>query len=130
MKNYIDDIEKSSELLKILGDRTRLTIFSLLKIRELCVCELTALLDVSQPAISQHLRKLKLLNIVKERKQGQWVYYSLRQPEDNEKMLQAVTVNLPDVGELIARLNEEETSCKVEEIKSVPNNSEVLTYKK
>ncbi|WP_132767621.1 ArsR/SmtB family transcription factor [Tepidibacillus fermentans] len=86
-----------AELLKILGDKTRLTLFSLLKVRELCVCELTELLDVSQPAISQHLRKLKLLNLVKERKQGQWVYYSLRVPEESDPLRKAIIELLPDL---------------------------------
>lgn len=120
-------IEKSAELLKIFGDKTRLTIFSLLKIREMCVCELTALLNVSQPAISQHLRKLKLLNIVKERKSGQWVYYSLRDPHSDEELLKAIINQLPDVTELLNKLNEENTSCKVEEIKKVPLQTKNLT---
>ncbi len=113
MKDYQTKVEQNAELLKILGDKTRLTIFSLLKIRELCVCELTELLNVSQPAISQHLRKLKLLHIVKERKEGQWVYYSLRDPNEEEVLLKAIIEHLPDVGELMDKLNAEDISCKV-----------------
>ncbi|WP_068725371.1 ArsR/SmtB family transcription factor, partial [Tepidibacillus decaturensis] len=101
---HFSELEEIAELLKILGDKTRLTLFSLLKARELCVCELTELLDVSQPAISQHLRKLKLLNLVKERKQGQWVYYSLRKPNEDETMLQTVIEHLPDLTEWLTSL--------------------------
>lgn len=117
MNDQISQVDKTSELLKLLGDKTRLTIFSLLKIRELCVCEITTLLDVSQPAISQHLRKLKLLNLVNERKKGQWVYYSLRMPNDDEKMLRAIIDQLPDLTYMINSLDSEETSCKIKDIK-------------
>lgn len=116
MNDSINQVEKTSELLKILGDKTRLTIFSLLKIRELCVCELTALLDVSQPAISQHLRKLKLLDLVNERKKGQWVYYSLKMPNE-DKMLKAIIDQLPDLTNIANLLDSEETSCKIQDIK-------------
>lgn len=129
MNDQISQVEKTSELLKILGDKTRLTIFSLLKIRELCVCELTTLLDVSQPAISQHLRKLKLLNLVNERKKGQWVYYSLRMPNDDEKMLGAIIDQLPDLSNFIKSLDNEETSCKILDIKNKSLVTKDLTLK-
>ncbi|WP_339060020.1 metalloregulator ArsR/SmtB family transcription factor [Tepidibacillus marianensis] len=109
---HLSELEETAELLKILGDKTRLTLFSLLKMRELCVCELTELLDISQPAISQHLRKLKLLNLVKERKQGQWVYYSLRQPKENNLMLKAIIEQLPDLKECLKSLDVGKT-CKL-----------------
>jgi len=101
LKNCVEQVTDLAELFKILGDKTRLMIFSLLKVKELCVCELNEILDVSQPAISQHLRKLKLYNLVKERKSGQWVYYSIRTPDDDEEMLKAIIENLPDVSNLL-----------------------------
>ncbi len=113
MKEYTEQIDIYAQLLKILGDRTRMTIFSLLKVRELCVCELTDLLEVSQPAISQHLRKLKLLNVVKERKNGQWVYYSLREPKENERMLKAIIEHLPDLTDALKELDQKGISCKI-----------------
>lgn len=129
MNESINQVEKTAELLKLLGDKTRLTIFSLLKIKELCVCELTALLDVSQPAISQHLRKLKLLNLVNERKKGQWVYYSLRAPHEDDKMLKAIIDQLPDLTYMINSLDSEETSCKIQNIKNESNFTKDLTLK-
>lgn len=77
MDTVIDDISETASLLKLLGDKTRLTILSCLKERELCVCELVDLLKISQPAMSQHLKKLRLAGIIRERKQGTWVYYRL-----------------------------------------------------
>lgn len=66
-----------AEHLKLLGDKSRLTILALLKEQDLCVCDIREILDMSQPNISQHLRKLKSAGLVNERRRGQWVYYSL-----------------------------------------------------
>jgi ArsR family transcriptional regulator len=69
--------DQLAECNKALGDKTRLRILSLLKTNELCVCELVEILKMTQPAISQHMRKLKNAKLVKERRKGQWVLYSL-----------------------------------------------------
>ena len=53
------EIERAANVLKLLGDKTRLTIVGILKQRECCVCELLEVFGTSQPSISQHLRKLK-----------------------------------------------------------------------
>jgi len=71
------EIEETADVLKLLGDKNRLTIIALLNERELCVCEIVDILKTSQPNISQHMRKLKDGGLVKESKKGQWVYYSL-----------------------------------------------------
>lgn len=65
-------------VLKALADKTRLRILSLLAVQSLCVCELTEILALSQPAVSQHLRRLKDAGLVGEDKRKQWVYYELR----------------------------------------------------
>ncbi len=72
-----DQLAEMAELLKLLGDRTRLAILGLLQERELCVGDIVDLLGTSQPNASQHLRKLKSAGLVQETKRGQWVYYSL-----------------------------------------------------
>ncbi|MDQ1914009.1 metalloregulator ArsR/SmtB family transcription factor [Paenibacillus sp. GD4] len=66
-----------SEHFKMLGDKSRLTILALLKERELCVCEIVEIMRMSQPNVSQHLRKLKAAGLVFENRKGQWIYYSL-----------------------------------------------------
>lgn len=71
------DWEQLAECHKALGDKTRLRILSLLNAEELCVCELVEILQMTQPAVSQHMRKLKNAKLVKERRKGQWVFYSL-----------------------------------------------------
>ncbi|MBM1206672.1 MULTISPECIES: metalloregulator ArsR/SmtB family transcription factor [Pseudomonas] len=65
-------------LFKCLADDTR-TKITLLVVNEgeLCVCELTAALDLSQPKISRHLALLRSSGLLMDRRQGQWVYYRL-----------------------------------------------------
>lgn len=62
--------------LKALSDMTRLKILKLILERELNVCELARLLNISQPAVSQHLRRLKAVGLATEDRRGQWIYYS------------------------------------------------------
>ncbi|MCE0463236.1 MULTISPECIES: metalloregulator ArsR/SmtB family transcription factor [Pseudomonas] len=66
------------DIFKALADDTR-TRIALLVAREgeLCVCELTAALDLSQPKISRHLAQLRHAGLLSDRRQGQWVYYRL-----------------------------------------------------
>ncbi|MFO7172184.1 MAG: metalloregulator ArsR/SmtB family transcription factor [Bacillota bacterium] len=68
-------MEEHIRLLKTLADPTRLKILKLVLAEELCVCELQSLLSISQPAVSQHLAKLKAAGLVRERKAGMWTYY-------------------------------------------------------
>lgn len=66
-----------SDNFKIFGDSTRLKIMYALSQKELCVCDVAAVLDMSQSAISHQLRLLRSKNLVKFRKNGKMVYYSL-----------------------------------------------------
>lgn len=66
-----------ADLFKVFGDSTRARIICALSISELCVCDLSALLDMSQSAVSHQLRTLKQARIVKNRRSGKVVYYSL-----------------------------------------------------
>jgi len=66
-----------SELFKALADETRTKILYLLTQRELCVCDLAFILEMSLPAVSHHLRLLKTLRLVSTRREGKQVFYSL-----------------------------------------------------
>ncbi|WP_229360257.1 metalloregulator ArsR/SmtB family transcription factor [Ferrimonas sediminicola] len=67
---------------KLLSDETRLRCVLLLVRRgELCVCELVEALNESQPKISRHLASLRSQGLLKDRRQGQWVYYSLAEAQ-------------------------------------------------
>jgi len=64
-------------ILKAISDETRLKIVSYLSQGSFCGCELVELLQMSQPAVSQHLKRLREAGLTIEEKKGRWVYYSL-----------------------------------------------------
>ena len=66
-----------AELFKIFGDSTRVKILYALLQNELCVCDIASLLDVTQSAVSHQLRVLKASKLVKFRREGKVVFYSL-----------------------------------------------------
>ncbi len=68
----------ADDLFRALADATRLRCLVLLQREgELCVCELTHALDVSQPKISRHLAQLREAGLVADRREGLWVHYRL-----------------------------------------------------
>jgi ArsR family transcriptional regulator, arsenate/arsenite/antimonite-responsive transcriptional repressor len=94
--NSIVELEKAANVLKLLGDKTRLTIIGILKLRECCVCEFLEVFDTSQPSISQHLRKLKDAGLVNEKRRGQWIYYSLNQQSELIGFIEDILEHVPD----------------------------------
>ena len=73
-----------AELFKIFGDSTRINILNALTISEMCVCDIAAALNMTQSAISHQLRVLKQSKLVKYRKEGKIVYYSLDDQHVNQ----------------------------------------------
>jgi len=63
-------------VMKSVADPTRVRILKLLENGEMCVCQVIAILEFNQSTISKHLFLLKMARLVKERKEGKWVYYS------------------------------------------------------
>lgn len=70
-------MKKIAEFYKALGDETRLKIVEMLSEQEMCVCEIIARLNMSQPAVSHHLKILRQAGVVKDSRDGKWIYYSL-----------------------------------------------------
>ena len=66
-----------------LADKTRLRLLSLMRSEEICVNSFTELLGDSQPKISRHLAYLRGAGIVQTRRDGKWMYYSIRWPDDD-----------------------------------------------
>ena len=66
-----------SEFFKVFGDSTRIKILQALTINEMCVCDISNLLSMTQSAISHQLKILRMSRLVKYRKEGKVVYYSL-----------------------------------------------------
>src|SRR5690606_17633131 len=80
-------------IFKCLADETRARVALLVALKgELCVCELTAALEESQPKISRHLALLRSAGLLVDRRQGQWVYYRLHPhlPDWVHEMLNSV----------------------------------------
>lgn len=78
--------KKQSNFFKALADETRLRILKLLEVREMCVCEIMVALDLTQPTASHHLGLLENAGLIKDRKEGKWVFYSIADPELLKKM--------------------------------------------
>jgi len=76
-----EQIDALTDHFKLLNEESRLKILLLLHERELCVHDLTALLDMNQPAVSHQLSELRNRGIIARRKEGRVVYYS---PDDHE----------------------------------------------
>ena len=72
-----EEYNRLASLFKLFGDGTRVQMLHALEQREMCVCDLAALLGVTKSAVSHQLKALRLANLVKFRREGQIVYYSL-----------------------------------------------------
>ncbi len=77
LRGRLIEVAGLSEIFKVLSDETRTELLYLLSLKEMCVCDLADVMEMSMPAISHHLRLLKALRLVKYRKAGKQVYYSL-----------------------------------------------------
>jgi ArsR family transcriptional regulator len=71
------------KIFKALGDRNRLRILKMLEARPLCVCEITAVLGIAQSSVSRHLGILRDAGLVDDKKDGQWMIYSLARGGDD-----------------------------------------------
>ena len=72
-----EHIKDLAEFYRVFGDATRIKILCVLLEEEMCVCDLAAVLKMTQSAISHQLRVLKQMKLVKNRREGKTVYYSL-----------------------------------------------------
>jgi len=73
----LQEYAKTAERLKALAEPTRLQILEMLDQEEMCVCEMIERLNMSQPAVSHHLKILRQAELITDRKEGKWVFYSL-----------------------------------------------------
>ena len=88
LRNSLVDVAGLSELFRALADETRTRILYLLSERELCVCDLAHLLELSLPAVSHHLRLLRMMRLVRPRRNGKQVFYTL----DDDHVLSLIRV--------------------------------------
>ncbi len=94
-------MKELTTIFKALSDETRLRIVKLLEKGELCVCDIVAALDIIQPKASFHLGVLWEAGLIKDRKQGKWIHYSLNEADLFRRMLMVSVCEKAD-GKLVA----------------------------
>lgn len=109
MINTSIEMERAALILKLLGDKTRLTMMKLIENHACCVCEFVEIFKMSQPSISQHLRKLKDLGLVKEERNSQWTFYSVDKSSEYYPFIKTILDQLPNQDEKIRELEENGT---------------------
>ncbi len=99
--------------LKTLSDQTRLMMMKLFLEKEYCVCQLVDMFEMSQPSISQHLRKLKDAGFLKEDRKGQWRFYSINRSCPEFETIQHILNQMDEEDELLQSIKQKETqvSC-------------------
>ena len=90
-----EELDRLSLTYKVLGDPNRLKIVMALREVEMCVCDLAAFTGLTDSAVSHQLRRLKDLALVKSRREGQIIYYSL----DDEHVKRLLTIGLEHINE-------------------------------
>jgi ArsR family transcriptional regulator len=86
-----------AEFFKLFSDKTRVGILWALSLSEMCVCDLSLLLKMKQPAISQHLKNLRQMRIVRTRRNGKVIYYAL----DDEHISTVLDFGLRHIKEFL-----------------------------
>ena len=76
------ELERKAKILNLAGNEVRLKILFLLNMENtMCPCDLSDVLEMTIPAVSQHLKKLKDANLITSKKEGQTIFYSINEPE-------------------------------------------------
>ncbi len=72
-------VRSEIEVFKALGDENRVRIAMMLRERPMCVCEIDSVLDIALSTVSSHLKILKTSGIIRDKKDGRWVIYSINE---------------------------------------------------
>ncbi len=74
-------VKMESSFFKALANDTRIKILKLLGLRRMCVCEIMVALNLTQPTASHHLGILEKVGIIKDEREGKWIFYSIAKPK-------------------------------------------------
>ncbi len=102
-----------TNIYKILSDETRLRILMLLYSEELCVCQLSGILNVPQPKISKNLSKLRDMHFVQDERKEKFVYYALIKKDPH---FVATLKNISDFAEQFPQLVEDQKRLKEKDL--------------
>jgi ArsR family transcriptional regulator len=110
MRKPSPDLER---LFRALADTTRLRLLNLMHGREICVCYLVEVLDVSQPKISRHLAYLRRAGVVSARREGKWMHYRLASPASRHaaRILEMTLDSLSREAQMQRDLQKLNTAC-------------------
>jgi ArsR family transcriptional regulator, arsenate/arsenite/antimonite-responsive transcriptional repressor len=120
-------------LFAALADHTRLRLLNLMRGRGVCVCYFVEILQQSQPRISRHLAYLRNAGIVSARRDGKWMHYSIRRPQDSAaaSILDAGLASLVDDKNMLADLMRlDRASCAPEKfvaLEGVPSPVQMIS---
>ena len=110
-----------------LADTTRLRLLNLMAGREVCVCYFVEVLGQGQPKISRHLAYLRKAGIVAARREGKWMHYSIRPPDDADaaSVLATVLASLANDKQMLADLNKLDNACCAPQTLVVPEGAPI-----
>lgn len=106
------EMDKAADILKLLGNETRITMMKILDDHDCCVCEFVEIFKVSQPSISQHVRKLRDIGLVREERKGQWIFYSINESSEFYPFVSQILNLLPQQNEKLKELEDKGTRIK------------------
>ncbi|WP_227936729.1 ArsR/SmtB family transcription factor [Alkalihalobacillus deserti] len=89
------EIDTAAKVLKLLGDKTRLAMMAMLSEDECCVCEFVELFEMSQSSVSQHVRKLRDVGLVEEKRKGQWIFYRVNPNHETYPLIEDLLQHVP-----------------------------------
>ncbi|MFY9944409.1 MAG: metalloregulator ArsR/SmtB family transcription factor [Desulfobacterales bacterium] len=93
-------LEGLAGFFKLFSDKTRVGILWALSLSEMCVCDLAMLLKMKQPAISQHLKSLRQMRIVRTRREGKVIFYAL----DDDHIRAVLNAGLQHIDEPVGTI--------------------------
>jgi ArsR family transcriptional regulator, arsenate/arsenite/antimonite-responsive transcriptional repressor len=99
MTKYNNELRGLLSITGALSDETRIRILMMLDIAELCVCQITAALDLAPSTISKHLSILEDADLILRRKEGRWVFYRLNMPEFSTSIGDALRLVKGSIGQ-------------------------------
>lgn len=105
-------MEELLNFLKCIADENRIKILKLLLDSQYCVCQLQKLLDKSQSSVSQHLSYFKELELLKEEKNGKWIYYAIDRNVYDNYLAKLISLN----SDSIIDLNLPELQTKIDNL--------------
>jgi len=119
------DMEDLLNLFSILSDKTRLRILLLLD-NELCVCQIYEALEMSQPRVSRQLAILKRARLIKDRREGKWIFYKIEE-NAHTRYLMSILSLLPDWLKDDPEFNNDKAMLKkIYDLKNSPWNCECV----